>query len=67
MNTFEQHCLIKKCERGGGTRGLCSGCYVIARQMIALGQATEEELVSKGLMLPRAKKSSSLFREQFNS
>jgi hypothetical protein len=61
------NCLIKKCERGGGTRGLCSGCYLIARTMITRGETTEEVLVSKGMMLPKMAKSSSLFKEQFNT
>jgi hypothetical protein len=62
-----EHCLVKKCERGGGTRGLCSGCYSIARIMIARGETTEETLVEKGMMLPKTAKSNSLFREQLNS
>ena len=60
-------CLTKKCQNDAGTRGLCSPCYSTARIMMKTGQATEAQLISKGMMEPKHIKAGSLFREQFNN
>ncbi len=60
-------CLTKKCENDAGTRGLCQACYSTARIMMKSGQATEVQLISKGMIEPVRAKAGSLFREQFNS
>lgn len=61
-----EKCLVKDCDGESGTRGLCSHCYMTARQMINLGQATEEQVIKQGLMLPKKNKEN-LFKKQFIS
>jgi hypothetical protein len=50
-------CLVPGCEgiytaRAGSTRGLCANCRSMARKAISRGDATEDELVRLGLLLP---------------
>lgn len=63
----EKKCLTKKCTNGVGTRGLCAGCYATARFMMKNGQATEAQLIARGMMEPARQRACSLFREQFLS
>jgi hypothetical protein len=47
-------CIKKGCSRIGRVRGLCSACYTIARDRIRAGKITEQELVRRGELLPKA-------------
>jgi len=60
------NCIINNCPSIATCRGLCGSCYNIARKMIADKEATDEELVKKGMMLP-GKKATSFFRDQFRA
>jgi len=62
-----ENCLTKGCERERGTRGLCTSCYSTARIMMKNGLATEQQIIAKGMMLPKSEKSGSLFKRQFNN
>jgi hypothetical protein len=58
-------CLISKCPRIESCRGMCGTCYNTARIMIKNKEATEDQFVAKGLMLPRNPKGFSLLKEEF--
>ena len=44
-------CIIKDCEREGGTRGLCLSCYQAAQYTVQSGKTTWESLMKNGLSL----------------
>jgi hypothetical protein len=45
-------CLTDSCQNESKTRGLCPNCHAVARRRIREEEATEQELVDLGLMLP---------------
>lgn len=47
-------CLVCKLNKVQ-SRGCCGGCGTTLRRLIDLGERTEQELIDKGLMLPRQK------------
>lgn len=47
-----EKCLAPECGRDREIRGLCTSCYHTANRMIRNGEATETELINKGLLLP---------------
>ena len=56
-------CLIEGCRRRVANRGLCGGCYASARDMVAAGKVTWQDLERMGLALPRcSRRKPSAFR-----
>lgn len=51
------------CGREALSRGLCSSCYQSAIRVIKSGDATDEQLVERGLILPKKKKQSAWSRK----
>ena len=48
-------CIGKKgCTRLARIRGLCGACYTVMRSKVRAGKVTEEELVRRGELLPKA-------------
>lgn len=46
-------CLVSACDRKATRRGLCDSCRAEANRMVKRGETTEQELIEKGLMLPK--------------
>jgi len=46
-------CLVPDCGRPQQTRGLCIGCYAVARTAVKEGATTWDVLQAKGRALPR--------------
>jgi len=46
-------CLFPECETHEHARGLCKLHYCSARRLLTRGEATEEDLISRGLMLEK--------------
>jgi hypothetical protein len=44
----------KRCERAGGTRGLCASHYSIARELVKAERTTWEKLETDGRAKPRS-------------
>ena len=44
---------LARCGRAAATRGLCHACYVAARRLVRLGQATWRQLEEAGRARPR--------------
>ena len=53
MTKNEKLCMVPECHRQLRTRGICSACYLKARNMIDSGEVTEKELVERGLLRER--------------
>ena len=53
-------CLVPDCGNSRHCRGLCKTHYNHARHLIAIGQASAEDLTERGLMLPTAQSESVL-------
>lgn len=47
----KKKCLNPACDRPAKTRGLCVGCYDVARGAIKSGHTTWDDLVAKGRAL----------------
>lgn len=52
----EHRCLYPGCARLPQTRGLCRSHYVISRDLINKGEALEDDLVERSLLLPKEEK-----------
>lgn len=46
-----KECLVPECRKEASRRGLCPGCYSAAWRAIKDGKATEDSLISSGLLL----------------
>lgn len=49
----DQKCVYPGCEHTRRTRGLCHGHYQTMRSYVRLGKAEEDDLESRGLLLPK--------------
>lgn len=49
-------CRTRGCDNVTHSRGVCQKCLATIRVAIAAGQTTDEELVSRGVMLPIKKR-----------
>ena len=59
---MKPHCLFPECTRGTharGARGLCRSHYTQARNLIRSGTANEADLIKRGLLLKRKRRSGS--------
>lgn len=48
-------CLCPTCSNEATVRGVCGGCYVIARECVLRGETTWESLVKQGKILEKKK------------
>lgn len=46
-------CIYPKCDNTSRTRGLCHGHYQNMRAYVRKGQASEEDLERRGLLMPK--------------
>lgn len=59
----QTECLIPNCDRNTACRGLCTACYQTAKREIQLKRTTEQELMDRGLMLPKYHNNKSAVRQ----
>lgn len=53
-------CVYPGCDNSRRTRGLCHGHYQTMRSYVRLGKADENDLMSRGLLLPNGMGGSSV-------